>query len=45
MLRQRFGDCADPGIEHRIEAATIEELEDWSVRVVSASSLAELFAD
>jgi hypothetical protein len=44
MLRQRFGDNLDARSEQRIEAATIEELEDWSVRVLSAGSLAELFA-
>jgi hypothetical protein len=44
VLRQRFGDL-DPRFEERIEAATIEELEGWSVRVVSVGTLAELFAD
>jgi hypothetical protein len=44
VLRQRFGDL-DPRFEERIEAATIEQLEGWSVRVVSAASLAEVFAD
>jgi predicted transposase/invertase (TIGR01784 family) len=44
MLQQRFGDVG-PRFEERIEAASIEELEGWSVRVLSAGSLADLFAD
>jgi predicted transposase/invertase (TIGR01784 family) len=45
MLQQRFGDVADPRLERRIEGATIEELEEWSVRVLSAASPTEVFAD
>lgn len=45
MLRQRFGDDVDARVEERIDAASIEEIEGWSVRVLSVASLAELFAD
>ena len=32
-------------VEQRIATASIEQIEAWSARVVSAATLAELFAD
>jgi predicted transposase/invertase (TIGR01784 family) len=45
MLRQRFGDAVNREVEQRVAAASIDEIETWSVRVLSAAALAELFAD
>ena len=45
MVQHRFGDQVDPHIEQRLRTATVEQIEAWSVRVLSAASLAELFAD
>jgi predicted transposase/invertase (TIGR01784 family) len=45
LLRQRFGAQVDPQIEQRIAAASVEQIEIWSLRVLSAATLAELFAD
>jgi hypothetical protein len=45
LLRQRFGDEVDPHVEQRIATASVEQIETWSVRVLSAATLAELFAD
>jgi predicted transposase/invertase (TIGR01784 family) len=45
LLRQRFGDAVDPRVEQRIAGASAEQVEVWSVRVLSAASLAELLGD
>jgi flagellar biosynthesis/type III secretory pathway protein FliH len=45
LVRQRFGDAVDPQIERRIAAASIEQLDTWTARVLSAATLAELLAD
>lgn len=45
LLRQRFGDEVDAQIEQRVAAASVEQLETWTVRVLSAATLAELLAD
>jgi Putative transposase, YhgA-like/Domain of unknown function (DUF4351) len=45
LLRQRFGPLVDLQVEQRIAAASVEQVEVWSIRVLSAASLAELFAD
>jgi hypothetical protein len=45
LLRQRFGDAVNPQVEQRIATASIEQIEAWSVRMLSAATLAELFAD
>jgi hypothetical protein len=45
LLRQRFGDAVDRLVEQRVAAASIEQVEIWSKRVLSAATLAELFAD
>jgi predicted transposase/invertase (TIGR01784 family) len=45
LLRQRFGDAVDAHVEQRIATASIEQIEAWSVRVLSAATLSELLAD
>lgn len=45
LLRQRFGDAVDAHVEQRITTASIEQIETWSTRVVSAATLPELLAD
>ncbi|HEX8111069.1 MAG TPA: DUF4351 domain-containing protein [Kofleriaceae bacterium] len=45
LLRQRFGDEVDAQVEQRIATASFEEIDGWSSRVLSAATLAELFAD
>ncbi|HEX7836537.1 MAG TPA: hypothetical protein VF469_03690 [Kofleriaceae bacterium] len=45
FLRQRFGKEVDTCVEQRIAAASLEQIEAWSVRVLSAATLAEVFAD
>ncbi len=45
VVQQRFGDQLDPLAEQRLRAASLEQVEAWSLRVFTASSLAELFAD
>ena len=45
LLRQRFGDEVDAHVEQRIATASIEQIETWTARVLSAATLAELLAD
>jgi hypothetical protein len=45
LLRQRFGVEVSPHVEQRVAAASVEQIEAWSVRVLSATTLAEVFAD
>jgi len=45
LLRQRFGAQVDTQVEQRIMTASVEQIETWSMRVLSAATLAELFAD
>jgi hypothetical protein len=45
LLRQRFGGAVNALVEQRIATAAVEEIETWSVRVLSAATLSELFAD
>jgi Domain of unknown function (DUF4351) len=45
QLRQRFGDQVNAQVEQRIVTASIEQIETWSMRVLSAATLAELFAN
>jgi predicted transposase/invertase (TIGR01784 family) len=45
LVRQRFGDAVDAQIERRIATASIEQLDTWSTRVLSAPTLAELLSD
>jgi len=44
LLRKRFGDTVDPGVEARIAKASGAEIETWSDRVLSATTLDEIFA-
>jgi hypothetical protein len=45
QLRRRFGAEVDGEIERRVAAACTEQIELWSERVLSASTLAEILAD
>jgi hypothetical protein len=45
LLRQRFGDEVDAQIEQRVTAASVEQLQAWIARVLSASTLTELLVD
>lgn len=45
MLRRRFGAQVDGLIELRLMPAPIEQIEAWADRVLTAASLAEVFAD
>ena len=45
QLRQRFGEEVDTHVEQRVATASIERIETWAGRVLSAATLAELFAD
>ena len=45
LLQQRFGDAVNAHVEQRIATASIEQIEAWSARVLSAATLGELFAD
>jgi hypothetical protein len=45
QLRQRFGHEVDAQVAQRVATASIEQIEAWSTRVLSAAALAELFTD
>jgi Domain of unknown function (DUF4351) len=45
QLRQRFGAEVDPHVEQRITTASVEQIETWSGRVLTAATLGELLAD
>ncbi|HWO20485.1 MAG TPA: DUF4351 domain-containing protein [Kofleriaceae bacterium] len=45
LLRQRFGDAVDAHVEQRIATAFIEQIDSWIMRILSAATLAEVFAD
>jgi hypothetical protein len=45
QLRRRFGDQVDTETERRLASASVEQIETWGVRVLSAVTLIELFAD
>lgn len=45
LLRQRFGNEVDANVERRVAAASVEQIETWTDRVLSAATLAELLAD
>ena len=45
QLRQRFGAEVDSHVEQRIGTASVEQIETWSGRVLTAATLAELLAD
>jgi flagellar biosynthesis/type III secretory pathway protein FliH len=43
LLRQRFGNAVDALVEQRLESASAEEIDTWSMRVTSVATLAEVF--
>jgi hypothetical protein len=45
QLRRRFGAQVDGDTERRVAAASVEQIEVWAERVLSAATLAELLAD
>jgi hypothetical protein len=45
LLRQRFGDAVDADVEQRVASVAVEQLEAWCMRLVSATTLAEVIAD
>jgi hypothetical protein len=45
LLRQRFGDAVNAQVEQRIATASLEQVEAWIGRVLSAVTLAEVIAD
>ena len=45
LLRQRFGDAVNAQVEQHVAAASLEQVEAWTGRVLSAATLAEMIAD
>jgi flagellar biosynthesis/type III secretory pathway protein FliH len=45
LLRQRFGDAVNAQVEQHVAAASLEQVETWTGRVLSAATLAEVIAD
>ena len=45
QLRRRFGDAVDAHVEQRIATASSEQIDSWTMRILSATTLAEVFAD
>ena len=45
QLRRRFSDAVNTDIEQRIVTASIEQIDTWTERVLSAATLTELLAD
>ncbi len=45
QLRQRFGDAVDVHVEQLVATASVEQLDTWTMRVLTAATLAELLAD
>jgi hypothetical protein len=43
-LKQRFDNDVDAHVEQRIATASIKEIETWVGRILSAATLADLFA-
>jgi flagellar biosynthesis/type III secretory pathway protein FliH len=43
LLRHRFGTQVDKHVEERVATASIERIETWTIRVLSAATLADLF--
>jgi hypothetical protein len=44
-VQHRFGAPISPDAEQRLRAATLQQIEAWSLRLLTATSLAEVFAD
>ncbi|HEX3478991.1 MAG TPA: Rpn family recombination-promoting nuclease/putative transposase [Kofleriaceae bacterium] len=45
LLRERFGDAVNAQVEQRIATASLEQVDAWTGRVLSAATLAEVIAD
>ena len=45
LLRLRFGSEVDADVEQRVATASVGQIEAWTVRLLSAPTLAELLAD
>jgi predicted transposase/invertase (TIGR01784 family) len=45
LLRQRFGDAVNAQVEQRIATASLEQVEAWTGRVLSAATLVEVLTD
>jgi predicted transposase YdaD len=45
LLRRRFGNEVDAHVEQRVATAWLEQIEIWTDRVLSAATLAQIFAD
>jgi len=45
QLRQRFGDAVDAHVERRVATASVDQIAIWTLRILSAPTLAEFFAD
>jgi len=45
QLRRRFGTAVNTDIEQRVATASIEQIDTWTERVLSAATLTELLAD
>ena len=45
LLRQRFGHAVNAEVEQRVATASLEQVEAWTGRVLSAATLAEVIAD
>jgi len=43
LLLRRFGNQVDKHVEERVATASIERIETWTIRVLSAATLADLF--
>ena len=44
LLRQRFGDAVNADVEQCIATASMEQIDTWCLRMLSAATLGELFA-
>jgi len=45
QLRHRFGGAVDADVEQRIAKASVDQIDTWAIRALTAATLAELFAD
>jgi hypothetical protein len=44
QLQRRFGDAVDACVEQRVATASIEQIDLWTMRILSAATLSEVFA-
>jgi hypothetical protein len=45
QLRRRFGNEVDGEVERRVRTAPVEQIGTWAERLLSATTLAELFTE